>query len=58
MRFFAKGWNPFKIQTSFKLDLILNFIIQNLENLEVGPRRKFVLFEILYHHAKFGKFWT
>jgi hypothetical protein len=31
MRFLPKGLNPFKIQTKFKLDLFLNFIITNLE---------------------------
>jgi hypothetical protein len=31
MRFFPKGLNSFKIETRFKLDLFLNFIIQNLE---------------------------
>jgi hypothetical protein len=32
MEFFPKGLNlPFKTQTSFKLDLLLEFIIQNLE---------------------------
>jgi hypothetical protein len=31
MRFCSKDLNPFKIQTSFKLDLILEFIIQNTE---------------------------
>jgi hypothetical protein len=31
MRFLPKGLNPFKIQTRFKVDLFLNFIIKNLE---------------------------
>jgi hypothetical protein len=31
MIFLAEGLNPFKIQTRFKVDLFLNFIIQNLE---------------------------
>jgi hypothetical protein len=31
MRFFPEGLNPFKIQTRFKVDLILNFIIQIIE---------------------------
>jgi hypothetical protein len=31
MIFFLKDLNPFKIQTKFKVDLFLNFIIQNLE---------------------------
>jgi hypothetical protein len=31
MGFLPKGLNPFKIQTRFKMDLILNFIIQNIE---------------------------
>jgi hypothetical protein len=33
MRFFSKGLNPFKIQTSFKLELFLKFIIQDPEGL-------------------------
>jgi hypothetical protein len=28
---FPKGLNPFEIQTSFKVDLLLNFVTQNLE---------------------------
>jgi hypothetical protein len=31
MRFFPKGLNSFEIQISFKLDFLLNFIIQNPE---------------------------
>jgi hypothetical protein len=31
MEFFLKGLNSFKIQTSFKLDFLLKFIIQNPE---------------------------
>jgi hypothetical protein len=31
MRFLPDGLNPFKIQRMFKVDLFLNFIIQNLE---------------------------
>jgi hypothetical protein len=31
MRFFPNGLNPFKIQTSFKLDLFLEFIMKNPE---------------------------
>jgi hypothetical protein len=31
MRFLPKCLNPFKIETRFKLDLLLNFIIQNVE---------------------------
>jgi hypothetical protein len=31
MRFLTEGFNPFKIQTNFKVDLFLNFIIQNIE---------------------------
>jgi hypothetical protein len=30
MVFFPKGLNPFRIQIRFKLDFLLNFIIQNL----------------------------
>jgi hypothetical protein len=56
MRFFLKDLNPFKIQTRFKLDLLLNFIIQNSEGLEVGPKRKILPFEFIYHHETFGFF--
>jgi hypothetical protein len=45
MDFFQKGLNLFKIQVSLKLDLFPGFLFQN-------P------FGILYHHSKFGKFWT
>jgi hypothetical protein len=31
MKFLHGGLNPFKIQTKFKIDLFLNFIIQDLE---------------------------
>jgi hypothetical protein len=31
MRFLSEGLNPLKIQTRFKVDLFLIFIIQNLE---------------------------
>jgi hypothetical protein len=31
MRFLPECLNPFKIQTRFKVNLFLNFIIQNLE---------------------------
>jgi hypothetical protein len=31
MRFLPEDLNPFKIQTRFKVNLFLNFIIQNLE---------------------------
>jgi hypothetical protein len=31
MRCLPKCLNPFKIETRFKLDLLLNFIIQNVE---------------------------
>jgi hypothetical protein len=58
MRFVPKGLNPFKIQTRFKVDLFQKFIIQNLERLGVGPKRKSVQFELIYNHAKFGEFWA
>jgi hypothetical protein len=57
-RLFAKGLNPFKIQTRFKLDLLMNFIIQNPESFGSWANRKVVPFEITFHHAKFGRFWT
>jgi hypothetical protein len=31
MRFFSEGLNPIKIQTRFKVDLFMNFIIKNIE---------------------------
>jgi hypothetical protein len=33
MRFFPKGLNPFNIQTRFKLEFVLEFIIQNPERI-------------------------
>jgi hypothetical protein len=29
LKFFLKGLNPFKIKSSFKLDFVLEFVIQN-----------------------------
>jgi hypothetical protein len=40
MRFFPKGVNPFKIQTSIKLDLFLEFIIQNPEGFGSWAKRE------------------
>jgi hypothetical protein len=34
MRVFKNGLNPFKIQTKFKLELLLEFLIQNTEGYE------------------------
>jgi hypothetical protein len=31
MRFLSEGLNPFKIQIMFKVDLFMNFVIQNIE---------------------------
>jgi hypothetical protein len=33
MEFFLKGLNPFKIQSIFKLDFVMEFRIQNLERI-------------------------
>jgi hypothetical protein len=41
MRFLPEGLNPFKIQTKFKMDLFLNFIIQNLEIFWSWPKKEF-----------------
>jgi hypothetical protein len=38
MEVFLKGLNLFKIQTKFKLDLLLNFIIKIQRDLEVGKK--------------------
>jgi hypothetical protein len=56
MRFLPEGLDPFKIQTRFKVDLILNFIIQNLERFWSWEKRKFVLYEVISQLAKFGNF--
>jgi hypothetical protein len=53
MRFLSKDLNPFKIQTSFKVDLFLNFIIQNLERFWSWAKMKFVLYEGISFLAKF-----
>jgi hypothetical protein len=29
MEYLLKGWNPFKIQTKFKFDLLPGFLIKN-----------------------------
>jgi hypothetical protein len=39
MRFLPEGLNLFKIQTRFKVDLFLNFIIQNLERFWSLPKK-------------------
>jgi hypothetical protein len=44
MRFFPKILNPCKIQTRFKFDLFLNFIIQNIERFGSCPQK-----ESLFH---------
>jgi hypothetical protein len=40
MRFLPKGLNPFKIQVRFKLEVLMNFIIQNLERFGSSPKKK------------------
>jgi hypothetical protein len=57
MRFLPEGLNPFKIQTKFKVDLFLNFIIQNIDlDFGVGPKRKFILFEVISKLVKVRNF--
>jgi hypothetical protein len=46
MRFFPKGLNTFKIQTIFKLDLLLNFIFQNPERFGSSDKKEIYLFWI------------
>jgi hypothetical protein len=41
MRFLPEGFNSFKIQTGFKVDLFPNFIIQNLERFLSLAKKKF-----------------
>jgi hypothetical protein len=55
MGFFSKGLNPFKIQASFKLEIPFQFIIRESELI---PTTKGVPFQFIYHHAKFGNFWS
>jgi hypothetical protein len=57
MRFFPKGLNPCKIQTIFKLVLLLKFVIHNPERFGGWAKQKIVLFKIICNHAKFGYFW-
>jgi hypothetical protein len=38
MNFFLKGLSPFKIQSSFKLDFVMEFIIENPKR--IGSRAK------------------
>jgi hypothetical protein len=40
MRFLPEGLNPFKIQTRLKVDLFLNFIIQNIERFWSCAKKK------------------
>jgi hypothetical protein len=56
MRFLSKGLNSFIIQVRLKLEFILNFVTQNLESLEDGPKRKMVPYEFSYQLAKFRNF--
>jgi hypothetical protein len=56
MEFFSKGLNPFKIQTSFIFDLMLEFIIQNLEGFGIWAKKVICSIRIYQHHAKFGNF--
>jgi hypothetical protein len=44
MRFSPKGLNTFKIQTIFKLDLLLNFIFQNPERFGSSDKKEIYLF--------------
>jgi hypothetical protein len=44
MEFFLKGLNPFKIQTRFKLELVLNFIIQNLEGFGSWAKKRILFY--------------
>jgi hypothetical protein len=57
MRFFLKGLNPFKIQTSFRLDLFLEFKVKKQRDFDVGPKRKFDIFDVICQLAKFRNFW-
>jgi hypothetical protein len=58
MEFLPKGLNPFKIQSDFELEFLLNFIIQNLGRIGSWAKRMFVCFEIIHQLAKFGNFWS
>jgi hypothetical protein len=40
MTFFPKDLDPFKIQSSFKLDFVLEFIIKNPERFESCPKKE------------------
>jgi hypothetical protein len=56
MRFFPKGLNSFKIQTRFKLDLLMNFIFQDSERF--GSWAKKEICSIWNCLQAFGKFCT
>jgi hypothetical protein len=53
-----KGLNPYKIQTTFKLEFVLNFIIQNLERFGAVPENKFDPLKFIYQLTKFGDVWN
>jgi hypothetical protein len=55
MGFFPKGLNAFKIQTNFKLEIPLHFLIHESELI---PTTKNVPFQFIYYCAKFGIFWS
>jgi hypothetical protein len=58
MELFPKGLNPFKIQTRFKLEFVMEIIVQNPERIEVGPKRKLVPLELIYNNSTFENLWT
>jgi hypothetical protein len=50
MEFLPKGLNPFKIQIRLKLDLLLNFIIQNPEGFGSSAKNE----SCPFYHTTFG----
>jgi hypothetical protein len=58
MTSFPRCLNPFEIQTRFKLDLLLNFIIQNLGSFGSWAKKKIVPFEFISDNAKFRNLWS
>jgi hypothetical protein len=58
IRFFQKGFNPFKIHGRFKFEFIPEFITCNPLGFELDPKSKVASCVPSYQLAKFGKIWT
>jgi hypothetical protein len=58
IEFLLKGLIQFKIQTKFKVDLFPRFYFKIHLEFEILSQSKVVPFEVTFHLAKFGQFWS